>query len=344
MGADVVKLADVARADGGPARSQYAAEWLPLLDRNKRSAAFDFTFVDDRAAIARLAAAADVIIEGSRPGALAAKTGIDVDELRRRRPDLVLCSVSGFGQTGPLANQPAHGLNLESLSYCLYPERRDGKWALGDGSNLVVAVEIGPVNAAFAIVAALWNAKRTGEGAWIDISCWDAAVEAHRHRLTDVINGRKPWYDVPNSGARYTIYDTADGRPVFFGAGDPHFWAHFCAHVGREDLLAAGRGAEDDARLRAELEPIFLTATAAEWNDRFREWNVAGSNVIMSLEELASHPHFEARGMTTELADGTVMVTDPIRWVDHDSRPGDTIRMAAGIGADTDAVVAEWLP
>ena len=349
MGADVVKIADVPRGNGRRP-SKYAAEWWAVLDRNKRSIAFDLSEAEDRATVRRLAEAADVVIEGARPGAFTAKTGIDFADIRRASPHVVICSVSGFGQTGPLARQPAHGLNLEAISYCLYPEKRDGHWYLGQGSNLVVAVEMAPVNGAFAIMAALWHAAKTGEGAWIDISCWDAAIETHRHRLADVLNGKEPWYDVPSSGPRYAVYEAGDGRPVFFGGSDRHFWENFCRNVEREDLIDAGcapgdeRDLDADASLRGELEEIFRSAPALEWNDRFREWNVAGTMVLTSLEEIAEHPHFAGRGMLTVAPDGAKQVADPIRWVDTDSRPGDTIRPHPEIGGDTADVLAEWLP
>jgi alpha-methylacyl-CoA racemase len=343
MGADVVKLSDMPRELGGPARSQYATEWRTVLDRNKRSAAFDFTLDEDRNSIRRLAETADVLLEGSRPGGFTAKTGITFGDIREANPKLVICSVSGFGQSGLLVNKAAHGLMLESLSYCLYPQDKDGHWVIGQESNVTVAVEIGPINAAFAIVSALWNADKTGKGVWIDVSCWDAAVEVHRHRMADVLNGREPWYDTPNSGARYAVYDAGDGRPIFFGAGDPHFWANFCRHVDREDLISVGRSEEDNTFLRGELEKIFLSASASEWNDRFTEWNVAGSDIVMSLEEMAAHPNLEARKMISDLPGGDRMLADPIRWVDSDSRPGEPARLSEGIGAETDAVLSDWL-
>ena len=354
LGAEVVRLAEVAKQPRSSAPSEYAAQWWPVLDRNKLSVALDFSCAEDLERLGRLVNAADVIIEGARPGAFTAKTGIDFRELRSRRPESVICSVSGFGQTGPWARRAAHGLNLESLSGCFYPERRDGRWTVGPSANLVTAVELAPVNAALAITAAVMHSRATGEGVWIDISCHDAAVEAYRHRLSAHLSGRAP-FDVSKIGPRYDVFDARDGRPVFFTAADPHFWTNFCRGVGREDLiergkdpLAAATRAEGEAEqeqhaLRAELEQIFMTASAAEWDQRFQDWNSCGSSIAMSLQDLVDQEHFQARGLVMQVGDAAYQLADPIRWVDDDSRPGQNPRFPASIGADTNDVLGRWL-
>jgi crotonobetainyl-CoA:carnitine CoA-transferase CaiB-like acyl-CoA transferase len=346
LGAEVVKVEE-------PTRGDYLRTIPPvvegrgilhlLCDRGKASVALDVRDPADRSRFERLLDAADVVVEASRPGALA-EMGVDFGELRRARPHLVLCSLTGFGQDGPLAQVPSHGMNMDALAGVTFLEDCDGRPALAT-RGFSLGVELGAVNAALAMAAAVHHARATGEGVWIDVSCWDAAVDATRMPIATLLeapeqrrtSGRPPLYDV---------YAGSDGGLVLFCAIERKFWLRFCEEVGRSDLAEAWSGVDVDfgaADLRGELEAVFATEPAAWWSERFQEWGIPGS-AILDLEGVVTHPHFAARGMIErDPGQPLLRVANPIRWHDRDERAGSGLPPAPELGADTEAVLDRWV-
>jgi crotonobetainyl-CoA:carnitine CoA-transferase CaiB-like acyl-CoA transferase len=260
-----------------------------------------------------------------------------------------VCSITGFGQDGPLAMLPSHGMNMDALAGCVLTSSSDGRPAISEGTYTSIGTELGGVNAALAIVAAVLCARSTGRGAWIDASCWDAAVESHRFNLVHRASTGRPFMDLRGMGPLYDVYVTADGRELFFGAIEEKFWVSFCEGVGRPDLLDRWRGGDapvhfdSDADLRAALEAIFAAATGDEWAERFAAWDVPGS-LVLSVQDVLESEHLRARGLFREGGDGDVaVVCDPMRWMDDESRPGAAAGPCSPIGADTDEVMGRWL-
>ena len=182
LGADVVKV-EPPRGDpmrGFPPLVGERSVMFEAVNRCKRSVALDLRTEDDRHRLEMLLDAADVVVEGYRVGALEA-LGVDLNAARVRRPELVVCSISGFGQDGPLAHLPAHGLNVDFLSAGLAVTGEDGDYRLA--TDVSYGVELGAINGATAVLAALLRARSTGRGAWLDVYCWDASAEAHRLSL-----------------------------------------------------------------------------------------------------------------------------------------------------------------
>ena len=182
LGADVVKVEQPPNGDrlrvippigdDGESPQHMSQSW------GKRSIGLDVRDSGDRAVILALAGRADIIVENQLAGFWAGQ-GIDFAALRRERPALIVCSVTGFGQTGPWASLPSHGLNMDALADTLPVEWEDGQPHRGR-TFTSWGNELGTAFAAMAILAALVAVRTTGEGAWIDLSCWDALVEAHR--------------------------------------------------------------------------------------------------------------------------------------------------------------------
>ncbi len=267
LGADVVKVEQPGRgdriravpplADDGRSSQHMGYDW------GKRSIALDVRDEADRTLVFRLADAADVILENQLAGAWQ-RLGIDFADMRVRRPELIVCSLTGFGQTGPLSDLPSHGLNMDALADSVIVEWRDGEphlgWTFTSWGN-----ELGAANAAMAICAALANVRAGGEGAWIDLSCWDALVEAHR---TDIIVTTKTGV-TENAhervhGPLYDTYLSSDGKAVLLGALERKFWVNFCNGIGRPDLMNAHSGADidmgwDNQSLREVLRPVFAS-------------------------------------------------------------------------------------
>ena len=285
LGADVVKVeqppwGDRIRAippygDDGESPQHMAQNW------GKRSIALDLGDEEGRATFLRLADVADVIVENQLAGSWA-RLGIDFAALRSERPELVVCSITGFGQTGPYATLPSHGLNMDALADTLNLDWIEGEprlgWTFTSWGN-----ELGSAYAALAIVAAVLSARTTGEGAWIDLSCWDALVESHRTEIAMTNVGGAPFnMHESSTGEMYNAYLTQDGKPFLMAALEQKFWDAFCRGVGREDLVPLRDAEEqihfgwDDEQLHRELADIFATATADEWDRRFLEWDVPG--------------------------------------------------------------------
>src|SRR4051812_5970173 len=232
LGADVVKVEQRGRGDrireiprftDGKSQQFMSHVW------GRRSIELDLRDADDRQVFDDLVAVADVLLENQLAGSWA-RLGLDFDELRRRHPRLVICSVTGFGQTGPLAPLPSHGLNMDVLADSVPVVWEEGRphlgWTYTSWGN-----ELGSAHAATAICAALLEARSSGEGAWIDLSCWDALVESHRAEIATT------WYGEPSNahGNRhmplYDTYLTSDGKLFLLGLLEPKFWQRFCAEV-----------------------------------------------------------------------------------------------------------------
>lgn len=345
LGADVVKFEE-------PGRGDYIRTIPPvvggkgilhlLLDRGKRSVAADLKTADGLSLFHRLASVADVVVESARPGRYL-EMGIDFAEMRRARPALVVCSVSGFGQTGPLAPLPSHGMNMDALAGVLIMSEHQGRKRFVT-LGFSIGVEMGAVNAALGVVAAVYGARATGRGAWIDASCWDGAFEAQRMTVAGHLGAGTP------AGPRdprplYDLYECSDGRLVLFCAIERKFWESFCKGVGREDLMGAWSGVDVDfgsMELRADLERIFATETAAEWEKRFEAWDIPGS-AVLGLGDVLEHPHLASRDLVRVRPGEAPFVANPLRLNEDGARPGDDATPPPALGAHTQEVIAEWL-
>src|SRR5690242_16816083 len=197
LGADVIK---VEAPRGDPGRS-YVPVQFDTENRNKRSLAIDLKHPQSKALVARLAARADVVVEGFRPG-VAKRLGIDHESLRRHNAKLVYCSLSGYGQTGPWRERPGHDVNYVAAAGGLaFP----GQWLKAPArSSLPIADMAGGAFAAVSILAAV----REGKGAYLDLSLFEAAffLCAMRHGLDLEVDARAHLFPVNDA------FETADGK------------------------------------------------------------------------------------------------------------------------------------
>jgi crotonobetainyl-CoA:carnitine CoA-transferase CaiB-like acyl-CoA transferase len=182
LGADVVKLEDAGTGDPVRLIPPFLGEnsvhhWN--LNRAKRSVAADLRTAEGKALFHALADKADAIVEVSVPGRFE-KLGIDFAAMRRQRPQLVICSITGFGQTGPWSTLPSHGMNMDALAGNVILTQRNGYPAMDYRLSSSVSSELGAMNAALAVSASIFAAREGRGGCWIDISCWDAGFEMHR--------------------------------------------------------------------------------------------------------------------------------------------------------------------
>jgi crotonobetainyl-CoA:carnitine CoA-transferase CaiB-like acyl-CoA transferase len=329
LGADVVK---VEPPTGDPFR-----RFPPLVgdrsvqfeaaNRGKRSIVLDLRTAEGVSDLHSLLDQVDVVVDGYRAGQLE-RFGVRWEEVRERRPALTVCSISGFGRTGPMATLPAHGVNIDALAACATVVEVDGEPRLGN--DVAWAVELGAATAALATVAALLHARSTGQGAWLDVSCWDVGVEAHRWNLYPALAG-----DRAHNGltGRHTpmqsVYRARDGKYVLLLATEEKFWVNFFVGVQRPDLAGQWRMRNyadtheepGDELLRMEIAAILATKTATEWNERFLDWDVAGCAVLEEADLLV-HPHLDARALVCAGNADMPRIADPVRHVSSGHRPG----------------------
>ena len=301
LGADVIKIEDTGAGD-------YAAPALRTqVQRNKRALRVDLKRPEGVAVLHALARTADVLVEGFRPG-VTERLGVGYDTLAALNPKLVYCSITGYGQSGPYRDEPGHDLN-----YCALAGVSDQIGREGDApalSNLPVADLLGgSLTAAMGLLAALFDAQRTGRGRHVDIAIADSVLA---HAVVPMMSVLKHGHAQPAgtdklSGglACYGLYRTRDGRHLAVGALERKFWDRFCEVLGREDLKlrhlppdAAGTPA-----LRAELTELIGSHRLAYWQQRFEGTGCCVAPVLR-LEEALDDPHFRARGMVVEPADG----------------------------------------
>jgi crotonobetainyl-CoA:carnitine CoA-transferase CaiB-like acyl-CoA transferase len=285
LGADVIK---VEPPGGDPGRS-YVPVQFGTENRNKRSLALNLKDPEAADVVARLAAHAQVVLEGFRPG-VAQRLGIDYETLRKHNARLVYCSISGYGQTGPWRERPGHDVNYVAAAGGLaFP----GQWRKPPArSSLPVADMAGGAFAAIAVLAAL----REDKGAYLDLSLFEAAffLCAMRHSLDRDVDPRAHLFPVND------IFETADGRRLTLGILEEHFWENFVRLVPE---LADARFATDEKRrangdaLSATLETVFRRKTAAEWQRLLEEHDVP-VDLCVTPGEAATHPQLAERAAT----------------------------------------------
>jgi len=304
LGADVIKVEEPPDGDYLRVIGFRKVRGLSLMhlrwNRGKRSVTLDLKRSEGRELLGRLAAGADVFIDGLRAGA-AARLGAGYEDIRAGNPAIVYCSISGAGQSGPYARLATHGVAYDAFAGLAPPALR------GDGAPAIprytpVGMFAGPLYAAMAVCAALVRAKATGAGCHLDIAELDAAVSWQAEHIDAALNGIDAGSPGMEAAVRYQYYRTRDDRVVLFQASERKFWKRFCDAVGRADLFearpgaAAGDHAAGDEALRRELATIFRTRTREEWVRFFIEQDVPGAPVY-GADEIHADVHFQARGL-----------------------------------------------
>lgn len=344
MGADVVKVEDPRVGDYlralPPAKAGIAGRFL-AVNRGKRSLTLDLKAAPARDAFLAMVRRADVVVESFRPGVMD-KLGIGYSTLAAINPEIVVCSISGYGQTGPYVHRAGHDLNYIALS---------GVLAMGggvaDGAPAMPGVQIadlagGALWGATAILGALVGRQRTGKGAHLDISMcegslallaaelgnWDCGT--HPTRGKDTLNGAL---------ACYSIYRTRDDRYLAVGALEPKFWVALNQALGRAPNIAELVGKpEEQAALKSQLAAIFATKTAAEWHAHLAAHDCC-VEIVVEVDELADHPLHAAREVFFTVDGGPA---GPLRQIRTPLGAPTSPRPPPSLGQHTREVLAEY--
>jgi crotonobetainyl-CoA:carnitine CoA-transferase CaiB-like acyl-CoA transferase len=281
LGADVVKLEDA--GEGDPLRAM--PEQFEVLNRGKRSIAVDLKAPGGASLLRRLCARADVLVEGFRPAVLA-RLGCAPQSLVAEFPRLIVCSLSGFGQTGPMRDRAGHDIGYLAASGVL------SRFGLADVPALpgvqIADFLAGGLQAVVAVLAAIVERATSGRGRVLDVAMCEGAMQAAFPRLgdaasEDVLRGDRPCY---------RVYACRDGGAIALGALEPKFWHRFCAAVSHPEWDAR----QFDASLCTAVDELFLEKTRDEWAALLAPVDCCAEPVL-TLDELRAHPHHRTRSL-----------------------------------------------
>jgi alpha-methylacyl-CoA racemase len=352
LGADVIKVEDTGPGDYVRWAPPYYGtdEQTPLgtrsaiylaLNRNKRSIRLDLKHEGGRQALLKLTESADILVESFRPGVLE-RLGVGYEVLRQANPALVYCPITGYGQDGPNRDRAGHDMNYLGLNGIL------GLTGEAGGPPIQSAAQIadlggGGLTAAVGILAALQDARRSGEGQIVDVSMTDGSLawlvmEAARYFASG---------EVPRRGETllaggiicYRPYEAADGW-VTCGALEPKFWQAFCRGVGREDLIQH-QFEPPGSEPHREVAEIFRTRTREEWR-AFNDEHDAMIEPILNLDEALESQLVREREMVVSYEQPELGEVRQLGFPIKLSRTPATIaRPAPALGEHTNEVLTE---
>lgn len=302
-GADVIKVEDTNSGDYArymPPTTRGVGAVFDAVNRGKKSVALDLKTDDGREAFYRLLDDADVVFESFRPG-VSERLGIEYDAVRERNQSIVYCSLSGYGQTGPLADRAGHDLNYVGRAGLLDMTRAED-----DARPAVPGYQVadmgGGLFAAFAIVGALCSRELgDGTGEYLDVGMADVVLSFSQSLATQALSDENPRPgETPLTGGFpwYDVYETADEKHVTLAALEPQFWRAFCDAIDRDDLRSEHMTADPAKRqaLREELESIFSERTREEWVEELGDRDATVDGVYTPKEAVES-TQFHARGL-----------------------------------------------
>lgn len=336
MGAEVLRVARPV-----PGQRQTALD-RDLLSRQRRSIVVDLKSASGRDVVLDLAARADVVLEGFRPGVVE-RLGVGPGDCLARNQRLVYGRMTGWGQEGPRAHTAGHDIAYLALSGALRGLARAGERPL-QPSNFVGDFGGGGMLLACGVVAALFEAQRSGQGQVVDASILDGAAMIALSLQGMVASGiwddDRPGTNTLDGGVHYyDIYETSDDRYVAVGALEPQFYAALVAGLDLEaEIDPVTRGEpERQGELRALFAKRFRERSRDEWEAVFAETDACFAPVL-SVREAPDHPHNQARRTFVDV-DGTRQVGAVPRF---SRTPGRVDRGPVAPGADTDAALADW--
>jgi alpha-methylacyl-CoA racemase len=332
LGADVVRIDRPAPSGFEPLTA--------ALGRGRRSVALDLKQEGAAEVVLRLAERADALLEGFRPGVME-RLGLGPEACLARNERLVYARMTGWGQDGPLAQQPGHDLNYVALSGALGPIGRAGELPVPP-LNLVADFGGGGMLLALGVLSAVLEARSSGRGQVVDAAMIDGSallmtmVYGARgaglwstERGTNLLDGGAPFYDV---------YGTSDGGAMAVACLEPRFYAELLRVLGLErPELADHTDRERWPAIRAALTETFATRTRDEWEAVF-EGSDACVAPVLDLDEAPRHPHNVSRETFYEAAGGMLPSPAPRFGRTPPARPGPTSLP----GADTESALADW--
>jgi crotonobetainyl-CoA:carnitine CoA-transferase CaiB-like acyl-CoA transferase len=334
FGADVIL---VERPGSGDPARQFPS-FHAALNRNKRSVAIDLKTDAGKRDLRDLVGQADVMLEGFRPGTME-RLGFGYNAMSALNPGLIYVSISGFGQTGPYRDRPAHDLSYQAIAGFLYQQAENR--TTDTPSDIAIGDLSSGMFAALGTLAALHERSRTGKGKYIDVSMTDGLVSWMSVMVGPAMNG-EPLADIGAEPA-YGLFECGDGKILSLSiAHEDWFWKPLCKLLKIDDVAELNRAQRTSrqSELRARIAGVLLQSPREAWAARFDEggipWGPANT-----ISEVTEDPHFSARGLFRELADSKGRkhryVAQPLIFDGEHSGPS---RVAPGLGEHTEEVLS----
>ncbi len=351
LGAEVIKIEQPGIGDEsrnfGPFKNGFSLYFMSV-NRGKRSVTLNLKTERGKTIFKQLVKQSDILVENFRPGTMK-KFGLDYEALAAEHPSLIYAACSGFGQTGPFAQQGAYDMIIQGMGGIISITGEP------DGPPVRVGTSISDITAALfttiGILSALHHRNNTGKGQLVDVAMLDSLVAVLenaivRYFATDEIP--KPLGSRHPAITPFEAFESADGH-VIIAIGNDVLWAKFCEHVDRKNLISDPRFSSNAERTanHSELFPILSEImrqrTTDEWIDALEKIGVP-CGPINTIDKVVSHPQVQAREMITQVVHqvtGAVEVPGvPIKLSDT---PGDVDAPAPGLGEHTDEILTDML-
>ena len=307
MGAEVLKISSASRpdivldyppfiGDTGVSASQ---AWL---GRNKKTMFLNLKTGEGKAVVKELVKEYDIVLEQFRPGVME-KLGLGYEDLKAVNPKLIYCSLTGYGQTGPLRDAAGHDINYMSRSGVISQAgRRESGPSL---MNFQIAdIAVGSMNSVIGILAAVNYRKNTGKGQYIDVAMMDGCVPFNSlDGAGFLVSGKEPKREGErlNGGCIYDFYETKDGEYLSVGSLEPQFWSRFCTAIGREDLIGGTVYPPNIDEVKAEIRGILKKKTRDEWVEVFSHYDACVQPVLNLKEALLEDEQVKEREMVVDV-------------------------------------------
>lgn len=338
MGADILRVESPTRPDlvralpptdvtGNSAAHSY-------LNRNKKAIALDLKKPESKDIIHALIAEYDVVVEQFRPGVMA-RLGLDYETLKQINSKLIYCSITGYGQTGPLKDRAGHDINYLALSGVADYSRRKGERPVPQGVQ-IADVAGGSHHAVMAVLAAVIQRSQTNEGQYLDISMTDCAFSLNAMFASGMLGGGvEPLAEATmlNGGSFYDYYETSDGRYMSVGSLEPQFLMQLCDALEVKHLIgkAGSQKAEDIQEFKLAIADSIKSQSFDDWIKVFTELDCCVEPVL-TFKEASEQPHAQARNWLSETTVDSATLTQLSNPI---IKPTKINNAGGSIGADT---------
>lgn len=307
LGAEVLKVSSKTKPD-------IVADYPPFVEgtdisanqawlgRNKKNIFLNLKKPEAVEVVKKLILEYDIVLEQFRPGVME-KLGLGYETLSKINPRLIYCSLTGYGQTGPLKSQAGHDINYLARSGNM---AHAGRKSTGPVlTNMQIAdVAVGSMNSVIGILAAVNCRHMTGKGQFVDISMYDGMIPFNAMDGTAFLaSGKEPKREGErlNGGCIYDFYETKDGQYLSVGCLEPKFWAIFCQCIDRPEYIEKTVWPEEIDEVKEDIRAILKSRTREEWMEIFAGKDVCVEPVLSLKEALLTDEHVKARQMVVDV-------------------------------------------
>lgn len=307
LGAQVIKVSSKSKPD-------IVADYPPFIEdsglsanqawlgRNKKNLFLNLKQPEAVEIVKKLVNEYDIVIEQFRPGVMD-KLGLGYDALKHINPRLIYCSLTGYGQTGPMSRNAGHDINYLARSGNMsYSGRKSTGPVL---TNMQIAdIAVGSLNSVIGILSAVNYRHVTGKGQFVDVAMYDGLIPFHAMDGTAFLAGaEEPVREGQrlNGGCIYDFYETKDGRYLSVGCLEPQFWEQFCICIDRPQYVEKTVWPEDIDRIKEEIRDILGEKTLEQWMEIFSGKDVCVEPVLSLQEALLEDDHVQSRKMVVDM-------------------------------------------